>query len=97
MNNKFEEDIIDLRTQITHLENKNRTLLEPQTLKTLGTDILNDTPVTEYSKLIYEELRNKETETDNLKSDIERLKKENENIKYKYEQVKLKMMNLFTS
>ena len=96
-NNELQEQIITLNANISLLEAKIAKLLEPETLKTLGTDVCNDSTSSEYSKLVYDELRNKENDVKELTAKVDKLTEENKKIKYQYEQVKLKMMNLFTN
>ena len=97
INNELQEQILTLNTNISLLEAKIAKLLEPDTLKTLGTDVCNESTSSEYSKLVYDELRNKENEVKELSIKIDKLSHENKKIKYQYEQVKLKMMNLFAN
>jgi chromosome segregation ATPase len=93
-----DEQIISLGTQIKLLEAKISQLLEPDTLRTLGGDISSmNTESSEYSKIVYEELREKEEEIKTMKQNIEAITKENIKLKSQYEQVKLKMMNLFVN
>lgn len=96
-NNELQDQIVSLNTNISLLEAKIAKLLEPDTLKTLGTDVCNESTSSEYSKLVYDELRNKENEVKELSIKIDKLSDENKKIKYQYEQVKLKMMNLFAN